>query len=110
MRLLVKEWLDLRLGLIAALQQVSGNRGTDIGSSRRHGMNAGHHLLDRAVLENIAFASQVHCAAEEILIRMQSEKDDLCLQPALDHFPGDAEPVELRHLNIEQRDVGMELL
>src|SRR5580704_13282116 len=70
-------------------------------------MNAGHHLLDRAVLENIAFASQIHRASEEILIRMKGQKDDFCLQPALNHFPGDTEPVELRHLDIEQRHVWM---
>jgi hypothetical protein len=73
-------------------------------------MDSGHYLLDRAVLENIAFASQFHRAAEEILIGMKGQKDDFYFQPGLNQFPCDAEPIELRHLDIEQCHVWMKLL
>src|SRR3984885_12177929 len=73
-------------------------------------MDARHQLLDRAVLENVAFASQFHCASKQILIRMEGQKDDFCLEPAFNQFPCDPEPVQLRHFDIEKRDVWMELL
>src|SRR5262245_17844911 len=90
-----------RSGASRSVDEVCGKRGARVVLSGSDGANAGYDVSDGALLQHVAAYAEVERLVKEIFLAEGGEKNELDRKRALAYGPGDAEAVDLRHLDVE---------
>src|SRR5271170_7581881 len=96
-------------GCLSRMEKFLRDCRTNVGTPGDHCTHSRDNLLGSTIFEDVALAAQAHCAAKEIFVSVKREKDDLCIQLLPCYLTGHSQPVELRHVDIENSDLRTQL-
>jgi hypothetical protein len=90
----------------APINEIAGDRRTDVVLAFHSGLDAADDFDDGAVFEHVAPGARVQRLVEDVFVSVHREEDDFDRQTALAHCVSHFKAAHLRHLDVEDGDIG----